>query len=141
MVRTIMSLRLGGELPSSEELIALLGETPTYEGRKGMPIPRSSRTQPHDVWILTLATWQSKDEAQQAMESVAARLRRLAAGLQRLDRSRMFSDLYVSWIQDESQGGFTLPADVVAAAADGQLQLTISLLVLSEDYEEDANPE
>lgn len=58
MSRVTLSLRLRGELPSSDELTRTIGVTPTETRRRGDVVGRR-RIQPTDVWILDLAKFDS----------------------------------------------------------------------------------
>ncbi len=133
-----MSLRLGGNLPSLEELTQTLGLTPTKFQRRGDRISKK-RVQPVDVWILELAKFDSdniKEERDNQMLQAATTLEKMSSSLAVLDRTNCHADLYISTIREEDQGGLSLPPKLVAAAASGKLSIQISILVMLDDYVE-----
>ena len=139
-----MSLRLGGNLPDSEELTRTLGFTPTLVRRRGEPVSKK-RVQPVDIWILDLAKFDSdstKDEINNQMLQTATILRQMSPALAALDcatrtlreRTHCNTDLYISTIREEEQGGLSLPIEIVSAAAAARLSIQISILVMLDDY-------
>ena len=75
-------------------------------------------------------------EEQVLLAGVATRLTRMAPTLCALDRSLCTTELYISTVRQEQQGGFGLPAELVAAAAAAGLELSISILVLLPEDDE-----
>lgn len=133
-----MSLRLGGNLPSPEELTLTLGMKPTEFRRRGDRVSKK-RVQPVDVWILDLVkfdTDSTKDERDNQMLQAATILHQMSSSLAALERTNCNADLYISTIREEDQGGLSLPPELVAAAAAGGLSIQISILVMLDDYEE-----
>ena len=138
--RTWMALRLAGDLPPTEEVTRLLGIAPTFQRRKGEPIPPGRRKQPTDVWSLELikrSEWEDGPPLPEATTRAADMLRRLTPGLAQLDRSVINAELWISTIREEAMGGFGIPAEIVAAAGAAQLEISVSVLILLEDDEED----
>jgi hypothetical protein len=132
--RTSMSFRLSGDLPPSQEVTHLLGIAPTFERRKGEPIPPGRRKQPIDVWSLALinrSEWEDGLPLSEATARVADILRRLTPGLAQLDRR----------VIEEAMGGFGIPVEIVAAAGAAQLQISVSVHILLEDDEDDGADE
>ena len=133
-----MSLRLGGNLPSSEELAESLGMQPTEFRRRGDRISKK-RVQPVDVWILELAkfdTDSTQEERDNQMLKAATTLQQMSSSLAKLDRTNCNTDLYITTIREEDQGGLSLPPELVKAAADSGLSIQISILVMLNDYAE-----
>jgi hypothetical protein len=97
--------------------------------------------QPIDVILLDLASWEGASQVDQEVAEreqllpAAAKLRQLAPALASVDRSRCQVELSISTIREEDQGGFELPAELIAAAAAGGLSLGISILVMLDDYD------
>lgn len=133
-----MSLRLGGNLPSLEELTQILGVTPTKFLQRGDVISKK-RVQPVDVWILELANFDSDsttEERDNQMQKAATTLQKMSSSLAALDRTDCNADLYISTIREEDQGGLSLPPKLVATAASCDLSIQISILVMLDDYSE-----
>ena len=137
-----LCLRLHGELPPAEELNSLLGVVPTCNFRQGQIIGKR-RIQPTDVWILNLTeikcsgTENEINEMKKQMQQAAVTLQQLAPALAALDRSTCKVELYISTIREEDQGGFSLPVEIIAAAAAVNLSsIEVSILVMLDDYEE-----
>ncbi|WP_166482583.1 DUF4279 domain-containing protein [Scytonema sp. UIC 10036] len=136
MSTTQISLRLGGDLPSSEELTQTLGIKPTKFVRRGERVSKK-RVQPVDLWILELAefdTDSTEEERDSQMLQVAITLQKISSNLAILDRTNCNADLYISTIREEDQGGLTLPPELVAATASAGLSIQISILVMLDDY-------
>lgn len=134
-----MSLRLGGNLPSPQELAETLGMQPTEFRRRGDRISKK-RVQPVDVWILELAkfdTDSTQEERDNQMLNAATTLQEISSSLARLDRTNCNTDLYITTIREEDQGGLSLPPELVKAAADSGLSIQISILVMLDDYAEE----
>ncbi len=152
MSRYKVSLRLVGELDPLEDYIDLLGGVSVKVTRRGSINPLG-HVQSTDVLGLELAAWQSPSfvDADQADQNQAfverdhllpavLKLQRLAAGLSGVDRARCRVELYISTIREEEQGGFSLPAALLTAAAACGLSLEVSILVMLDDQDdEDAN--
>ena len=148
-----MSLRLSGVLPPTEEVTRLLGIAPTEQGRKGEPIHLGRQQQPVDVWILNLierSEWEADLPLPEAIARAADTLRRVTPGLAQLDRRVANAELWISTIREEAMGGFGIPSEIVAAAGAAQLEISVSVLIILEDDEDDvieaeegeaANPE
>ncbi|GAA6622555.1 DUF4279 domain-containing protein [Scytonema sp. NUACC26] len=103
MSTTQISLRLGGDLPSSEELTQTLGIKPTKFVRRGERVSKK-RVQPVDLWILELAqfdTDSTEEERDSQMLQVATTLQKISPNLAVLDRTNCDADLYISTIREE----------------------------------------
>jgi hypothetical protein len=139
MSKIDLSLRISGELPPLDDLIRLLGVTPTYIARRGEPIGKR-RIQPTDVWILDLTHLDrdsTEDEIASQILQAAATVQQIAPALAALDRTCCRPELYISTIREEDQGGFSLPGEIVTAAAAANLSsIEVSILVMLDDYEE-----
>lgn len=138
--RTSMSFRLAGALPPAEEVTQLLGVAPTFQRRKGEPIPPGRRLQPVDVWSLNLierSEWEDGLPLPEATRRAAELLRRLTPGLAQMDRSAVNAELWISTIREEATGGFGIPTEVVTAAGLAELEISVSVLILLEDDEDD----
>jgi hypothetical protein len=144
-----ISLRVGGELAPLESLMQQHAEQSFQLFPAGER--RGRRIQPRNALLLDLAAWERgpiyghddreallRDEDAKLAE-VAHTLRRLAPSLAMLDRTRCVLELYISTIRYEDQGGFSLPAELVAVAADAGLSVAISILVLLSDEEDDSS--
>lgn len=127
-----VSLRLSGMLPPSEHLTELLGVNPTRSLRQGDRISKR-RVQPMDLWQLDLEI--VKDD-RLSLHDAAVQLKQLATTIAQLDRTSCRAELYISTIREEDQGGFSLPAELVAAAAEANLSIEVSILVMLDDYVE-----
>lgn len=141
--RTNMSLRLSGDLPPTDEVTRLLGIAPTFQRRKGEPIPPGRRKQPVDVWSLDLierSEWEDGLPLPEATARATETLRLLTPGLAQLDRSLVNAELWISTIREEVMGGFGIPVEIVAAAGAAQLQISVSVLIILEDNDEDDVP-
>ena len=137
--RTSMSFRLSGDLTPTEAVTRLLGVTPTRQRRKGEP-SHLGRLQPFDVWSLDLiarSEWEDGPPLPEATARAANTLRHLTPGLGQLDRSVVTAQLWISTIREEAQGGFDIPAEIVAAAGAAHLEITVSVLIILEDDEDD----
>ena len=135
-----LSIRLRGELPSSDELTRTIGVTPTETRRCGDVVGRR-RIQPTDVWILELAQFDSDNTSDQILNQImqaTTTLQQIAPALVTLalDQTSCNAELYTSIIQEEDQGGFTLPRELLAVTADAKLSIEFSILVMLDDYEE-----
>lgn len=138
--RTWMAFRIFGDLPPAEEVTRLVGMAPTFQRRKGEPIPPGRRKQPFDVWSLELikrSEWEDGPPLPEATARAAETLRRLTPGLAQLDQRVVTAQLWISTIREEAQGGFDIPAEIVAAAGAAQLEVTVSVLIILEDDEGD----
>lgn len=132
-----MSLRLGGSLPPQEKLTQILGFIPTKVRRQGERIS-SKGIQPVDIWILDLAKFDTDSTPQERdkhMLQSAVIIQQMAPSLAALDRTKCNTDLYVSTVREEDQGGLSFPPELVAAAAAAKLSIQISILVMLDDYE------
>ncbi|MGK7902575.1 MAG: DUF4279 domain-containing protein [Hormoscilla sp.] len=132
-----MSLRLGGRIPPQEKLTQILGIAPTKARRRGERIS-SKRVQPADIWILDLAKFDTDSTPQEIdkhMLQSAVIIQQLAPGLAALDRTNCNTDLYVSTVREEDQGGLSFSPELVAAAAAAKLSIQISILVMLDDYD------
>ena len=139
MSRVTLSLRLRGELPSSDELTRTIGVTPTETRRCGDVVGKR-RIQPIDVWYLDLAQFDSDSTSDQILNQImqaTTTLQQIAPALATLDldTTSCNAELYTSIIQEEDQGGFTLPRELLAAVADAKLSIEFSILVMLDDYE------
>ena len=96
-----MSLRLGRNLPSPEELTETLGMKPTEFRRRGDRISKK-RVQPADVWILELAkfdTDSTQEERDNQMLNAANTLQKISSSLAAIDRTNCNTDLYITTIR------------------------------------------
>lgn len=142
--RTNMFLRLSGDLPPNDEAPRLLGIAPTFQRRKGELIPPGRRRQPVDVWLLDLierSEWEDGLPLPEATARAAEALRRVTPGLAQLDRHLVNAELLISTIRETAMGGFGIPAEIVAAAGVAQLEISVSVLILLEDDEDDGADE
>lgn len=124
-------LRLSGMLPPAEHLIQMFGSEPTRSLRQGDRVSKR-RVQPVDLWQLDLAAIQDGESLQNA----ATQLKQLAPEIATLDRSSCRAELYISTIREEDQGGSSLPTELVIAAAEAQLSIEVSILIMLDDYVE-----
>ena len=137
--RTNMALRLVGDLPPTEEVTRLLGIAPTFQRRKGEPIHRGRQKQPADVWSLELihrSEWADGLPLPEAATRAAETVRRLTPGLAQLDRSVINAELWISTLREEAMGGFGIPVELVAAAGEAWLEISVSVLIILEDDED-----
>ncbi len=133
-----ISLRLSGNLPPSEELTETLGITPTKIICRGERVSKN-RVQPVDIWSLELAKFDdnsTKQEIDLQIFEAAVLLQQIAPAIASLDRNKCNTDLYISTIREEDQGGLSLPAELIAAAAAARLSIQLSILVMLDDYSE-----
>ena len=133
-----ISLRLSGNLPPTEELTHTLGITPTKIIDRGERVSKN-RVQPVDIWSLELAKFDNnstKQEIDKQIFEAAVVLQQMAPAIASLDRTKCNTDLYISTIREEDQGGLSLPAELVAAAAAARLSIQMSILVMLDNYEE-----
>lgn len=87
-----------------------------------------------DLWLLNLAEIQDGERLEHRLQEAAMQLKQLAPAIAMLDRSNCRAELYISTIREEDQGGFSLPSELVAAAAAAQLSIEVSILVMLDDY-------
>lgn len=89
-----------------------------------------------DVIVVRLGEWsaaslEEHDEAERKyLLPTAALIHRLAPRLKAIDRSRCEVELYLSTTREEETGGFGLPAELVAAAAEAGLSINVSIMVI-----------
>ena len=105
--RTSMSIRLSGDLPTTEEVTRLLRIAPTDHARKGEPIHRGGEQQPVDVWSLELiqrSEWEDGPPLPEATARATDILRGLTPGLAQLDRHAVKAELWISTIREEAMG-------------------------------------
>jgi len=118
----------------------LLEIAPTFQRRKGEPIHRRRRRQPIDVWSLELihrSEWEDGPPLPEATARATEMLHRLTPDLAQLDRSAVKAELWISTIREEAMGGFGIPAEIVSAAGAAQLEISVSVLIILEDDEDD----
>jgi hypothetical protein len=72
-------------------------------------------------------------EEHEKIAATTAALQRLAPALANLDRSKTRVSFWISTIREEEEGGFELPADLVAAAAAAGLRIAVSIMVAFDD--------
>jgi hypothetical protein len=138
MSKITITLRVWGNLPPSEKLTHNLGILPTEVLRRGERVSKK-RVQPVDMWRLELANFETDtttEEIDNQMQRATVTLNKMAPALRMLDRANCNADLYISTIREEDQGGFSIPAELVAAAASGKLSIETSILIMLDDYEE-----
>lgn len=131
-----LSIRLRGELPSSEDLTNILGVSPSFTRRRGTPIRRGKGIQPVDVWGITLIErdrWTQSRPESAALAYAIAELARLSPLLYVIDRAHCSIELYISSIRDTEQGGFELPAELITVAGQTRLDLVVSILCDPDD--------
>jgi len=138
-------LRIRGDLPQEEELTSSLKGIPFQLKRRGQQIGRA-RSQPVDVLLLELVSWESSGDPEKQDRAIqdqllpaATIIEQLTPTLVALDRSRCLAELSISTIRQEDQGGFELPAELIAAAGAARLSLGVSILVMLENYDPDHN--
>ena len=134
-----LSLRIHGDLPPTEELIAALGVQPTSVFRKGeRRILRSGENgrervghgaQPTDMFSVTLGEWDGDEHTEKMLVQIAPRVAELAPHLAQLRGPQCQVDLYMSAFRDTDQGGLVLPAEFVAATASAGISIHISIPV------------
>lgn len=141
MSRFRLSLRLIGEIASLEAIAALADGLAYSLRRRHERIDNGERIQPANVLVVDLARWErpgvSADDDRDAilteerakLASATATLQRLAPALASLDRAKTQASVWLSTIRKEDQGGFGLPAELVAACAAGGLEIEVSILV------------
>ena len=138
MSKIQISLRLAGNLPSSQELKQLLGIVPTIDRRSGEQFSPGHR-QPFDIWILSLAEFDGDSEQpliEAKMQTAAEMLKNMAASVAALDRTHCSAELYVATVQEEEQTRLLLSPPLVAAAASAKLSIQFSVLALFDCSEE-----
>ncbi|MBD1841954.1 DUF4279 domain-containing protein [Cyanobacteria bacterium FACHB-63] len=106
---------------------------PTRTLRRGDRVSKR-RVQPIDLWLLNLAEIRDGELLDHGLQEAAMQLKQLAPAIATLDRSNCRAELYISTIREEDQGGFSLPAELIAAAADAGLSIEVSILVMLDDY-------
>lgn len=137
-----ISLRIFGELPPLHELTQRLAVEPTTFLRRGEFVSKR-RIQPVDMWSLDLLRYESNNyesddsEIDQKWIDVASAIRRLSPAIAKLDRTQCKTDLYISTIREEDQGGVSLPSELISAAAAANLSIEVSILVMLDDYDDD----
>jgi hypothetical protein len=117
-----LSVRLMGKLPSLEELTKSLGVWPSSY----MPMATRRRGRFH-VWTADLSDTEYGDPTPEIVSRATEMLRRMAAGLAQLDRDNSSAELYVTAMRWDPQSSLTLPRDLMAVAAEDQLQLRVSI--------------
>lgn len=91
--------------------------------------------QPNEAGGLSLVLierdqWTGAHPVETALGQAITLLRQMAPALASLDRSHARPELYLSSIRDEEQGGVSIPAELVGAASAGNLELSLSILVM-----------
>src|SRR5690242_9474966 len=134
-----LSLRIHGDLPPTEELIAALGVQPTNVIRNGeRRTLRSGENgreqlarlvQPTDMFLVELGEWDGDERTEEMLLQIAPRVAELAPRLRQLRGPQCHVDLYMSAFRDTDQGGLVLPAEFVAAAASAGISIHISIPV------------
>ena len=138
MSKVQISLRLAGNLPSSKDLKQLLGIVPTIDRRSGEQVS-PERIQPFDIWILSLAEFDSDSEPTAIaakMQSAAEMLQTMTSGVATLNRTDCSAELYVATVQEEEQTRLSLSPPLIAAAAAAKLSIQFSVLALLDCSEE-----
>jgi hypothetical protein len=95
---------------------------------------------PADTWTASLIDYWSggpDEEVREPMQQATAILERIAPSLTDLASAGCHSELYISSMRYEEDGGFELPAALVAAAAKGGLKLSISIFCALDDGAEE----
>jgi hypothetical protein len=105
-----------------------------------MQVSGSDKVQEADVWSLVLIQreeWTGRLPEEAALTRTSATLRRMGPALASLDRARCRTELYLSSIREEEQGGFTLPTELIEGACMARLELAVSILVMLSESDED----
>lgn len=140
-----MAVRVIGAIDQLERVAAAADGLPYKLSRQG-DRRRAGRIQQFNVLVIELAAWdrggivvgdpqgsQWQQDQEALMVSSGTTLRRLAPTLTALDHTCCEAELYISTIREEAQGGFSLPAMLVSAAASAHLALALSILVMLDD--------
>jgi hypothetical protein len=94
-----------------------------------------------DVWSLERIerrAWTETRPDPDGLSDAVESLRRIGPALASLDRKSCRVQLYLSSIRDEEQGGFDIPAELIAAAGAAGAELIVSILVMWYGDEEEA---
>jgi hypothetical protein len=140
MSKNSMSLRITGDLPSADELAQRLGLATNSFVRRGTKAFGGTWVVPADCWTaILIEEWSGEvdEDVSTAMQQATASLERIAPLLIGLARAGCHSELYIISIRYEEDGGFELPAALVAAAAKAGLKLAVSIRCAIYDSAED----
>ena len=89
-----------------------------------------------DVAVVKFSEWgrhegpEDDNEPVEQLLSDAAILKRMAPVLAAMDRSKVKAELRVGTVRTMDQGGFELPAELVAAAGEAGLSLGVSITIV-----------
>lgn len=142
-----VSLRVMDAIDLLERVVGALDGYPYKLRREGEP--GILGPQGRNVLVVPLVRWErgphdgpaedeatpERDEDAAHLAIVTSTLERMAPLLSSLDRSRCTVELYMSTIRNEAQGGFELPAELVAAAAAAGVSIGLSILVMLPEEE------
>jgi hypothetical protein len=136
MSTIVISVKLRGVLPLDSEITQLVGMSATKVFRKGDVLNwGTKKIQQEDLWILDLIpqldNYQSTESEITEQILVAAKtLEKIAPNICQISCDKFTTELYISIIREEEQGGFTLPVQLISAAAIAKLSIRTSILVL-----------
>jgi hypothetical protein len=137
MSKIFVSVKLRGTLPPDDEIARLVGMPATKVFRKGDVLNlKIKKTQQEDLWILDLVpqldNYESTESEILEQFLVAAKtLLEIAPNICQMSCDKFTTELYISTLREEEQGGFTLPVQLIYAAALAKLPIRTSILVMS----------
>ncbi|MGD1906862.1 MAG: DUF4279 domain-containing protein [Leptolyngbyaceae cyanobacterium] len=130
-----VSLRLRGDLPSLEFINNELGvEATTYYKKGELTGRKKNRVQSQDIWILNLTSnldyESSIEEEEHSLLNAVTYLDEISPRLSSSKLGKVDSDIYISCIQEEDQGGFCLPFQLIQVIASMNLPIRVSTLFI-----------
>jgi hypothetical protein len=134
MSEFLLSFKLRGQLPDDNKVTEIIGKTATKFFRKGdllnLKIPK---IQHEDLWILNLTP--NLDDDRDTANEIEAHfiagakiLEEIAPSINQISSDEFTAELYVSIFIEESQGGFTLPPQLIHAASYAGLPIRMSII-------------
>lgn len=136
MSKIFVSVKLRGILPPDDEIARLVGMPATKVFRKGDVLNlKTKKIQQEDLWILDLVpqldNYESTDSEILEQFLIAAKtLLKIAPNICQMSCNKFTTELYISTLrEEEEQGGFTLPVQLIYAAALAKLPIRTSILV------------
>jgi Domain of unknown function (DUF4279) len=135
MTTFFLSFKLRGILPDDDEITKMVGKSATEIFRKGDLIKlETPKIQQEDLWILDLTTeldnyQNTTNEIIEQLLAGAKILEEIASNINQISCDEFTSELYISILIEESQGGFTLPIQLIHAAASAGLPIRMSIIV------------
>ena len=128
-----VSLRLTGDIPH-EDLTLIFLKLPFKLIRRGSK-SIIGEVLDKDVLSVNLAHWDDENDIHidNQTQLIIERLAHIKPWLASLDKSRIKTEFYIGTIRTIDQGGFDLPAELVAAIATAGLSIAVSILVVLDD--------